>query len=325
MTLWRSVLCFVSRHALATGLALCTLGPAAAQVDFSKVEVTTEKLADGIYMLMGAGGNLGLAVGNDAVFLIDDQYAPLTPKIQAAIAAITRKPVQFVLNTHWHDDHTGGNERFAEAGALIVAHDNVRKRMSTEQFLAFFKMRVEPSPKAALPLVTFSTDVTFHINGDEVVALHFPAAHTDGDTIVHFRRADVIHMGDIHFNYLYPFIDSSSGGSADGVIAAVDRALALATDRTKIIPGHGPLASKGDLQAYRDMLATVAGPDQVADRGRQVDEGDRRFEADARIRRKVGQRVHQAGRLGDHAGHRPASVRALPVPRMREISPSART
>jgi glyoxylase-like metal-dependent hydrolase (beta-lactamase superfamily II) len=259
MTLWRSVLCFVSRHALATGLALCTLGPAAAQVDFSKVEVTTEKLADGIYMLMGAGGNLGLAVGNDAVFLIDDQYAPLTPKIQAAIAAITRKPVQFVLNTHWHDDHTGGNERFAEAGALIVAHDNVRKRMSTEQFLAFFKMRVEPSPKAALPLVTFSTDVTFHINGDEVVALHFPAAHTDGDTIVHFRRADVIHMGDIHFNYLYPFIDSSSGGSADGVIAAVDRALALATDRTKIIPGHGPLASKGDLQAYRDMLATVQG------------------------------------------------------------------
>ena len=276
-------------------------------------------------MLMGAGGNLGLAVGNDAVFLIDDQYAPLTPKIQAAIAAITRKPVQFVLNTHWHGDHTGGNERFAEAGALIVAHDNVRKRMSSEQFLDFFKMRVEPSPRAALPLVTFGADVTFHINGDEVMALHCPAAHTDGDAIVHFRRADVIHMGDIYFNYLYPFIDKSSGGSADGVIAAVDRALALATDRTKIIPGTRPARDQGRSPGLSRHAGDGAGPDQVADRGRQVDEGDRRFEADARIRRKVGQRVHQAGRLGDHAGHRLASLRALPVPRMREISPSART
>ena len=239
--------------------ALCTIGGAAAQEDFSKVEIKSEKIADGIYMLTGSGGNLGLAVGADAVFLIDDQYAPLTPKIQAAIAAITAKPVQFILNTHWHGDHTGGNESFAEAGALIVAHDNVRKRMSTEQFLAFFNMRVEPSPKRALPLVTFGTDVTFHINGDEVTALHCPAAHTDGDAIVHFRRRDVIHMGDIHFNYMYPFIDSASGGSADGVIAAVDRALALATDRTRIIPGHGPLATKADLQAYRDMLATVVG------------------------------------------------------------------
>jgi glyoxylase-like metal-dependent hydrolase (beta-lactamase superfamily II) len=210
-------------------------------------------------MMTGAGGNLGLAVGPDAVFLIDDQYAPLTPKIQSAVAAVTAKPVQFILNTHWHGDHTGGNEALAGAGALIMAHDNVRKRMSTEQFLAFFKLRVEPSPKAALPLVTFGSDVTFHINGDEVIALHCPAAHTDGDAIVHFRRGDVIHMGDIFFNGMYPFIDSASGGTADGVIAAVDRALALATDRTRIIPGHGPLASKADLRAYRDMLVTVLG------------------------------------------------------------------
>ena len=245
---------------LLMALAVCGLTREAdAQQDFSKVEITSEKLADGIYMLTGSGGNLGLAVGADAVFLIDDQYAPLTPKIKAAIGAITNKPVQFVLNTHWHGDHTEGNENFAEAGALIVAHDNVRRRMGTEQFLAFFNMRVPPSPKRALPLVTFTTDITFHINGDEVTALHCPAAHTDGDAIVHFRRADVIHMGDIHFNYMYPFIDTASGGSADGVIAAVDRALALATDRTKIIPGHGPLASKADLLAYREMLATVVG------------------------------------------------------------------
>ena len=249
----------VARCALAAGMALGAASPAAAQTDFSKVEIATEKLADGVYMMTGAGGNLGLAVGDDAVFLIDDQYAPLTPKIRAAISAITPKPVKFIVNTHWHEDHTGGNERFAEAGALIVAHDNVRRRLSTEQFLDFFKMRVAASPPAALPLVTFGADVTFHINGDEVKVFHCPAAHTDGDAIVHFRRADVIHMGDVYFNYRYPFIDKSSGGSADGVIAAVDRALLLATDRTKIIPGHGPLATKVDLVAYREMLATVLG------------------------------------------------------------------
>jgi glyoxylase-like metal-dependent hydrolase (beta-lactamase superfamily II) len=240
-------------------IAMAATAPVSAQQDFSKVEIKAERLADSVYMLVGSGGNLGLSVGNDAVFLIDDQYAPLTPKIQAAVATITKKPVQFVLNTHWHGDHTGGNERFAEAGALIVAHDNVRKRMSSEQFLDFFKMRVERSPQAALPLVTFSADVTFHINGDEVFAFHCPAAHTDGDAIVHFRRADVMHMGDIFFNGFYPFIDASSGGSADGVIAAVDRALALATDKTRIIPGHGPLATKADLKVYRDMVATVQG------------------------------------------------------------------
>jgi len=181
----------------------------------------------------------------------------MTPKIKAAIAKLTPKPVQFVLNTHYHLDHTGGNENFARDGVLIVAHDNVRKRMSTEQLIGFIGARQEPSPRQALPVVTFATDVTFHINGEEVHVFHVPHAHTDGDAIVHFRASDVIHMGDVYFNGFYPFIDGSSGGTADGVVAAADRVLALATDRTRIIPGHGPLATRSDLQSYRDLLATV--------------------------------------------------------------------
>lgn len=236
---------------------LFSAGAALAQ-DYSKVEIKTEKLSSTTYMMTGAGGNLGVSVGADAVFVIDDQFAPMTPKIKAAIRKLTNKPVKFVLNTHWHGDHTGGNENFGKAGALIVAHDNVRKRLTKEQFIEFFGMRTPPAPKAALPVITFSTDTTFHINGDEVFAFHVALAHTDGDAIVHFRNSDVIHMGDTFFNKLYPFIDTASGGTIDGVIAAADRVLAIAGDNTKIIPGHGPLASKADLKNYRDMLATIA-------------------------------------------------------------------
>ena len=229
-----------------------------AQQDFSKVEIGTLKLNETTYMLTGAGGNLGLSVGEDAVFLIDDQFAPLTPKINAAIAKITPKPVRFVLNTHWHFDHTGGNENYGRAGALIVAHENVRKRMSTEQFIEFLRMKTPPSPKPALPVVTFAGAMSFHLNGEEIRAIHVARAHTDGDSIVHFLGSDVIHMGDVYFNGFYPFIDTASGGTIDGVVAACDQVLGIATDRTKIIPGHGPLATKADLQGYRDMLATVA-------------------------------------------------------------------
>jgi len=233
--------------------------PALAQQDFSKVEIRTEKLSDTVYMLMGAGGNIGLSVGDDAVFLVDDQFAPLTPKIEAAIAKITPQPVKFVLNTHWHFDHTGGNENLGKAGALIVAHENVRKRMSVENFIEFLGMKTQPDPRVALPVVTFTSDVTFHLNGDEIFAQHAPRAHTDGDAIVHFRRSDVVHMGDIMFNKLYPFIDTSSGGTVEGVIAAVERTLKEVGERTRIIPGHGPLANRADLQAYRTMLTTISG------------------------------------------------------------------
>jgi cyclase len=237
-------------------MSLCAI--AFAQEDFSKVEIKTEKLSDTIYMMTGSGGNLGVAVGDDAVFIIDDQFAPLTPKIKAAIAKLSKKPVQFVMNTHWHFDHTGGNENFGKAGAVIVAHENVRKRMSTGQLIEFLGMPIKAAPKKALPMVTFTSDVTFHLNGDEVYVFHVPNGHTDGDAIIHFRNRNVFHMGDIFFNKLYPFIDTSSGGSVDGVIAAVDKVLGMADDTTKFIPGHGPLANKADLKAYRDMLDTVS-------------------------------------------------------------------
>jgi glyoxylase-like metal-dependent hydrolase (beta-lactamase superfamily II) len=249
-----------SIRVLAVGLGLASLAavPALAQDrDFSKVEVVSAKVAEGLYMLTGAGGNIGLSVGDDGAFLIDDQFAPLTDKIRAAVAAVSTRPVRFLVNTHWHGDHTGGNENFGKAGAVIVAHDNVRRRMSSEQFLAAFNEKVPASPKDALPIVTFAEAVTFHVNGDELRAFHVPPAHTDGDTVVHFVKADVVHAGDLFFNGMYPFIDLSSGGSLSGMVAAAERLLATGGERTRYIPGHGPLADRAALVAYRDMLAGV--------------------------------------------------------------------
>lgn len=244
-------------RSLAALVLACWTAAAPAQ-DPTAVEIKAHKLGDTLWMLVGAGGNIALSAGNDTAFIVDDQFAPLVPRIKAAIAALSKKPVQFVLNTHFHFDHTGGNEAFGKDGALIVAHDNVRRRMGADQLLAAIGQTQKAAPKVALPVVTVAADVTFHINGEEVHAFHVPQAHTDGDLVVHFRKADVVHMGDVYFNGFYPFIDAASGGSADGVLAAVDRVLALSSERTRIIPGHGPLASKADLQTYRAMLATVA-------------------------------------------------------------------
>ncbi|MGH7680293.1 MAG: MBL fold metallo-hydrolase [Gemmatimonadaceae bacterium] len=236
---------------------LALLPAALAGQNFDTIQVRAQHLRGGVYILTGWGGNIGLSVGDDGAFLVDDQYAPLTAKITAAVAAVTSKPIRFVLNTHWHGDHTGGNENLGKAGALLVAHDNVRKRMSVEQFLERFNQRVPASPPAALPVVTFSDSVAFHINGDDLVAFHVPPAHTDGDVLVHFTKADVIHMGDTFMTMGYPFIDLSTGGTASGLVTAADRALASCGAQTIIIPGHGPVTNCAGLRDWRNMLATV--------------------------------------------------------------------
>jgi cyclase len=251
---------------LVLAVALACLGAAPATVlaqdDFSAVKIEAQKVVEGIYMLTGEGGNLGLSVGEDGACLIDDQFAPLSGKILAAIKELTPEPLRFVINTHYHGDHTGGNENLGRAGALLVAHENVRRRMAAGTFMKAFNQQVEPAPDAALPVVTFSEAATLHWNGEEIRVFFVGPAHTDGDSIIHFVKGDVFHMGDTFFNGIYPFIDVSAGGRIDGMIAAADRVLAVADEKTRLIPGHGPLGSKADLQAYRDMLAQVR--DRVA-------------------------------------------------------------
>ena len=244
-----------------------------AQQDFSKVQIKTIPVADGVYMLAGRGGNIGLSVGQDGVFLIDDQYAPLTDKILVAISAVTDKPVRFLVNTHWHGDHTGGNENIGKDGTIIVAHDNVRKRLAKGQFIKVFNANIPPAPPTALPVITFADGVTFHWNNETLEVVHSKSAHTDGDAVVYFKSANVVHVGDLFFNGIYPFIDAGSGGSLEGVIAGVDDVLGRIDDNTKVIPGHGPLGNKADLKAYRDMLATVHGRmTELIKKGKNMDE-----------------------------------------------------
>ena len=225
--------------------------------DAQAVEFKLERAGNHVYMLSGQGGNIGVCVGDDGVFAIDDQFAPLTPRILKEIAKLSDKPVRFVVNTHWHADHTGGNENLGEAGAIIVAHVNVRKRMSEKQFIEAFDRTVEASPKGALPVVTFEQSVTFHWNDETIEVVHVQPAHTDGDSFVHLRSANALHAGDVFFNGMYPFIDTSSGGNFEGMIRAVKQILERCDAETRIIPGHGPLASRADLERYQRMLTTV--------------------------------------------------------------------
>ncbi len=249
----------LSKSSVPLCLALLALpgASASAQDDWESVQIETVSVRDGLYMLVGRGGNIGLSVGADGTFLVDDQYAPLTGKIEAAIRKVSEDPVRFLVNTHWHGDHTGGNENMGKTGVLIVAHENVRKRMSVEQFLSLWNEKVPASPQGALPVVTFTDAVSFHMNDDEIRAFHVAPAHTDGDSVIAFTKANVIHMGDLFFNGRFPFVDLDSGGSVAGILAAADRVLALADERTRIIPGHGALAGRAELKTYRDVVAAA--------------------------------------------------------------------
>lgn len=230
-------------------------GPALAQQDLSAVEVSITPIRAGLHLITGRGGNIVASTGADGTFLVDDQYAPLTDKIRAALATVTDQPVRFVVNTHWHGDHVGGNENLGNAGAVIVAHDNVRQRMSSDQFMAAFNSTVPAAPAKALPVITFGESLSLHLNGDTMQVIHVPSAHTDGDAVVFFQAANVLHMGDTYFNGLYPFIDLGSGGGIHGMIAAVAECVSLTNADTVIVPGHGPLSTRAQLMAYGEMLA----------------------------------------------------------------------
>ena len=243
------------------------------QAKESEIKITTINVNNGVYMLMGQGGNIGLSVGEDGVFMIDDQYAPLSAKIKAAISKISKKPLKFVINTHWHFDHTGGNENFGKDGAIIVSHNNVRKRMSKEGFIKAFNKTIPAAPKVALPIITFNDEINFYFNNEEIAVLHQKNAHTDGDSIIFFKSSNVVHTGDIYFNGFYPFIDSSSQGSMNGIITSVNYILSRINDETKIIPGHGKLSNKKELISYRDTLIILRDRMQaLIKEGKSIDE-----------------------------------------------------
>ena len=241
---------------IVTTLALVWAGPVLAQQDSSAVTIKTTKVSGNIYMLEGSGGNIGVSVGPDGILIVDDQFAPLADKIKAALKTLGEGKLKFVLNTHWHADHTGGNQVFGPE-APIIAHDNVRKRLATEQRSEFFRRTTPASPKEALPVITFGHSVTVHFNGEEIRAIHFPHGHTDGDSVIFFTGSNAVHMGDNFFFNRFPFVDLESGGSVEGLTKNIADVIAKLPADVKIIPGHGPLSTLDDLRRYHQMLLTT--------------------------------------------------------------------
>lgn len=239
--------------------------------DFSKVEIKMTKVSGNVYMLEGAGGNIAASLGDDGILMVDTEYAPLAAKIQAALKGIgiTDKPVRFVVNTHYHSDHSNGNAAFAAAGATILANENLRKRLEEGSSIGngpggSINIKQAPQPKEALPVITYDDGVNIFLNGEEIEVRHMPAAHTDGDSVVFFATNKVLHMGDIFVRYGFPFIDVNGGGSIQGMIAACDKALAEFPPDTKVIPGHGALATMDDLRTYDQMLKDTTAAVQKA-------------------------------------------------------------
>ena len=268
----------ISSLAVVTLLLLCASLASAQQQDFSKVQIKVTKVSGNIYMLEGAGGNIAASVGDDGIVIVDDQYAPLADKIAAALKTIgvTDKLVRFIINTHYHGDHTGGNAPFANKGATVIAQDNVRKRMATGGKAGnggSIAMEVKPAEKGALPIITFDHDVTVHLNGEDIRALHFPAGHTDGDSIIFFPKANVVHMGDDYVRYGFPFIDVTSGGSVQGMIAACEKVIPMLPPDVKVIPGHGQLSNLDEVREYTQMLmGTTAAVEAALKKGSTLDQ-----------------------------------------------------
>jgi cyclase len=230
---------------------------ASAQQNFDTVKIRPVKVSEQIYMLRGSGGNIGLLTGGDGLLMIDDQYAPLSGKITDAIKAISPSAIRFLVNTHIHGDHTGGNDAFSKQGVTIVAHDQVRERMMKESVNKRMNRTTPPRDKAALPIVTFSDKLNFHLNDEDIELIHLDRGHTDGDVAIYFKKANVIHTGDAFVRYGYPFIDESSGGGINGFVSSLDKLLAIINDQTKVIPGHGELATKADVKMLRDQVADI--------------------------------------------------------------------
>jgi glyoxylase-like metal-dependent hydrolase (beta-lactamase superfamily II) len=231
---------------------------AAQQTDYSKVQIKATKVAGNVYMLEGAGGNIGVSVGADGILIVDDEFAPLADKIRASLKTLGQGKLRFILNTHWHGDHTGGNVAFGPE-APIIAHDNVRQRLSTEQKSEFFKSTTPASPPEALPVITFDQSLSVHFNGEEIRAVHFPHGHTDGDSVIFFTGSNVVHLGDDFFSGSFPFVDLESGGSVEGLITNIAALLEKIPAEAKLIPGHGPISTLDDLKAYHRMLVETTG------------------------------------------------------------------
>jgi glyoxylase-like metal-dependent hydrolase (beta-lactamase superfamily II) len=247
---------------------------AIAQQNFDTVRIRPVKISEHIYMLKGSGGNIGLITGKDGNLIIDNQFAPLSEKIKAAVQSLDQGSIKYLINTHLHGDHTGGNENFRKEGVTIIAQAHVRERMMNEQYNAVRKTTIPPSNPDALPVITFDDHVELHINGEDLEVFHFNfGSHTDGDAIVHFKNANVYHMGDVFVRYGYPFIDMSNGGSINGFIKVLDLALARINDKAVIIPGHGELATKADVKVFRDRMVDIR--DRVASalkKGKKIEE-----------------------------------------------------
>ncbi len=251
-------------------LLLLSIPASLAAQDFSKVEVKVAKVSGSVYMITGAGGNIGVSAGEDGIVIVDDQYAPMAPKIEAALKTISDKPLRFIINTHYHPDHTGGNEQIGKS-APIVAQENTRKHLKEGTMTMFGPMAAQP--KGALPIVTFNDTLTIHLNGEDVRAVHFPNAHTDGDSVIWFTQSNVVHMGDNFFNGFFPVIDLENGGGVKGMIRTVEKVASMIPADAKVIPGHGPLGDRDSLRKFGEVLkGTSAAVQAGITAGKTVDQ-----------------------------------------------------